>query len=175
MEETYPCVCCDKEMTLDEVNEGCDGWVCDECEEELSSDAEEDSLADDEEDSLADLKNKCETVRPDEFKKFLMEAMMKEWSLPHGESGEVGSVEDLSKPHQGWSYVYLPLDKILVKGVITELVKLNEERGKSIVGVSYTKTSFKIKNETREAMVYGEDFILVENNCGCGCECGGHV
>ena len=40
-EETYPCACCDKEMALHEVNEGCDGWVCDACVEELSSDAEE--------------------------------------------------------------------------------------------------------------------------------------
>ena len=50
-EETYPCACCDKEMTLDEVNDGPDGWVCDACREELSSDAEElssDADADDE-------------------------------------------------------------------------------------------------------------------------------
>ena len=40
-EETYPCAYCDKEMALHEVNEGCDGWVCDACVEELSSDAEE--------------------------------------------------------------------------------------------------------------------------------------
>ena len=40
-EETYPCACCDKEMALHEVNEGCDGWVCDACVEELSSDYEE--------------------------------------------------------------------------------------------------------------------------------------
>ena len=44
-EETYPCACCDKEMTLDEVNEGCDGWVCDACVEDLSSDAEEEEYA----------------------------------------------------------------------------------------------------------------------------------
>ena len=40
-EETYPCGCCDKEMALHEVNEGCDGWVCDACVEDLSSDAKE--------------------------------------------------------------------------------------------------------------------------------------
>ena len=39
-EETYPCACCDKEMTLDETNtvDEYDGWVCDACREELSSD-----------------------------------------------------------------------------------------------------------------------------------------
>ena len=39
-DETYPCACCDKEMTLDETNtvDEYDGWVCDACREELSSD-----------------------------------------------------------------------------------------------------------------------------------------
>tara|TARA_R110000823_G_scaffold18727_1_gene58366 strand:+ start:752 stop:1186 length:435 start_codon:yes stop_codon:yes gene_type:complete len=41
-EETYPCGCCDKEMTLDETNTVDEyGWVCDACVEDLSSDAEE--------------------------------------------------------------------------------------------------------------------------------------
>ena len=42
VEETYPCGCCDKEMTLDETNTVDEyGWVCDACVEDLSSDAEE--------------------------------------------------------------------------------------------------------------------------------------
>ena len=43
-EETYPCGCCDKEMTLDETNTVDEyGWVCDTCREEcyMNSDAEE--------------------------------------------------------------------------------------------------------------------------------------
>tara|TARA_R110002153_G_scaffold49560_5_gene139821 strand:+ start:2302 stop:2601 length:300 start_codon:yes stop_codon:yes gene_type:complete len=44
VEETYPCGCCDKEMTLDETNTVDEyGWVCDTCREEcyMNSDAEE--------------------------------------------------------------------------------------------------------------------------------------
>ena len=43
-DETYPCACCDKEMTLDETNtvDEYDGWVCDACREELSGDADDD-------------------------------------------------------------------------------------------------------------------------------------
>jgi len=48
VEETYPCGCCDKEMTLDETNTVDEyGWVCDTCREEcyMNSDADDDEYA----------------------------------------------------------------------------------------------------------------------------------
>ena len=114
--------------------------------------------------------NAPEGMFDDEMRGLWFEVMNAEWKkFPP-------CAEMLKDPLISDNFIFLPLNRVRVRGDLKELLVEKKKAGEHIIGVAYTKFPFIHLQMNPDAfkMTYGTDFMLVEGKCrecGASCEC----